>query len=436
MSKLPNRFYSGWLVHAGLFFCAAVVVGTSSYTFGLFVLPVTEEFGISRANINNGFIALLLGVALMSPLVGRLLDRFSARLVILSGGISYACGLVSLTLIESKLLMLLIILLPMAYGYASCGTLAVNTVIVRWFKRRRGTALGIMAVSTSAGGFFFAPFTAAMLENFGWRGALLINGSITLCAVALMTLLVVRNFPKGTEPGYNLEFNVADTSSADHAAEAEKEKEREKEERQQTWTYGELFGNRNFWCLTLAIGLMLGSDQAMVTANIPYFQGLGIDVQAAAFIVSCMTMSAICGKLLIGYLADKVDLRYIFYGVALAHIALQCVYLAQPGYWLLLTLATLFGIAIGGVFPVWSTMLAWIFGTRNYGTVMGAMTIVTKGMAIVAIRIIGEIYDSTGSYVPGFIVFMGAMALSIVLVAMIKPEGPQPEPELETAPAT
>jgi MFS family permease len=136
--------------------------------------------------------------------------------------------------------------------------------------------------------------------------------------------------------------------------------------------------------------------------------------------VSCMTASAMCGKLLVGYLADKVDLRYVFGGVALAHVALQLVYISAPGYWTLLFLATLFGIAIGGVFPVWSTMLAWLFGTKNFGAVMGVMTIVTKGMAVIAVRFIGEVRDMTGSYIPGFITFSIAMILSMFLVAMLK----------------
>lgn len=134
-----------------------------------------------------------------------------------------------------------------------------------------------------------------------------------------------------------------------------------------------------------------------------------------------MTASAICGKLLIGYLADKVDLRYLFYAVALAHVALQLVYVAQPGYWTLLLFATLFGIAIGGVFPLWSTMLAWVFGTRNYGTVMGLMTIATKLLAIVGVRAIGEVYDVTGSYVPGFLAFIAAMIISALLAALVRP---------------
>jgi sugar phosphate permease len=421
--KLSTTFYPGWWVHAGLFFCAAVIVGSSAYTFGLFVVPVTEELAISRGTMNNGYIAMLLGTALISPFVGRLLDRFSARIVILSGAITYAAGLVCVSLVESPLVMLIIMLIPVAYGYAACGTLAVNTVIVRWFKRRRGAALGIMAVSTSAGGFVFAPLTAMLIANLGWRTALLINAVIAVIAVFLMTVLIIRNVPRGTELGYEEEFNAADKEQRTEASKNGIEKgSKNASKSDQIWTYAELLRNRSFWLLTLAIGLMLGSDQAMITAKVPYFMDIGIDMQSAAFIVSCMTASAICGKLLVGYLADKVDLRYVFSGVALCHVALQLVYIAAPGYWTLLIFSTLFGIAIGGVFPVWSTMLAWTFGTKNYGTVMGAMTIATKGMAVVAVRFIGEVHDETGSYVPGFAAFSVAVIISMLLVAMLKPQ--------------
>jgi len=410
-----TRLYRGWWVHAGLFLCAALVVGSSSYTFGLFVVPVTDELGMSRATIGNGYIALLLGVALLSPLVGRLLDKVSARLVILSGGLTYSGGLLGLSLTHSNWLMLLLIFVPVAYGYTACGTLAINTVIVRWFRRRRGMALGIMAVSTSTGGFLMAPFTATMIENFDWRNALLINSVIVLAAIILMTLLLVRNRPLGTEPGFDLEFqNAADTSSGT-AGTAGNTRNDEK-----NWTYRELVSNRNFWLLTLAIGLMLFCDQAMVTAQVPYFQDIGIDLPAAALIISCMTASAICGKLFVGYLADRIDLRFVFIGIALVHIALQVLYILQPSYWVLLLFATLFGIAIGGVFPAWSTLLAWLFGTENYGTVMGLMTIITKGMAIVGVRMVGEVYDATGSYIPAFYVFIGAAALSVLLALFLR----------------
>lgn len=417
MSDLPKSLYRGWIVHAGLFICAALVVGSSSYTFGLFVVPVTDDLGMSRATISNGYVALLLGVAILSPVVGRLLDKLSARLVILSGGLAYSGGLFALTITNSNLMLLIIIFLPIAYGYTACGTLAVNTVIVRWFRRRRGAALGVMAVSTSTGGFLMAPFTATMIENFDWRNALLINSVIVLAAVTLMTLLVVRNRPLGSESGYQKEFSELPENSTDA--------EQKSGIDDKNWTYRELMVNRNFWLLTLAIGLMLFCDQAMVTAQVPYFQDMGIDLQSAAFIISCMTASAICGKLLVGYLADKVDLRFVFMGVALIHIALQILYILQPSYWVLLIFATLFGVAIGGVFPAWSTMLAWLFGTKNYGTVLGVMTIITKGMAIIGVRMVGEIYDLAGSYIPAFYVFIGAAALAILLGWFLQPPSQQ-----------
>jgi sugar phosphate permease len=413
VTDVAQKLYRGWWVHAGLFICAALVVGSSSYTFGLFVVPVTDELGMSRATISNGYIALLLGVALMSPMVGRLLDKVSARLVIFSGGMTYSAGLLALTLTQANWLLLLIIFIPVAYGYTACGTLAVNTVIVRWFQRRRGTALGIMAVSTSTGGFLMAPFTATMIENFDWRNALLINSMIVLFAITLMTLLLVRNRPLGSEAGYDKEFRTSpedSSSTGQNAANDEKD-----------WTYRELVTNRNFWLLTLAIGLMLFCDQAMVTAQVPYFQDIGIELSAAALIISCMTASAICGKLLVGYLADRVDLRFVFITIAVVHIALQVLYILQPSYWVLLFFATLFGVAIGGVFPAWSTLLAWLFGTENYGTVLGLMTIITKGMAIIGVRMVGEIYDAAGSYIPAFYVFIGAAAVSVLLALFLQP---------------
>lgn len=413
MRAIVQNFYPGWLVHVGLFICAGLVVGTSTYTFGLYVIPVTQELGMSRADFSNGFICLLLGVALMSPVAGRLLDKLSARLLILAGSFMYAIGLTGLTMTDSGLLMMLLILVPISFGYTTCGVLAVNTVVVRWFKRRRGTALGIMAVSTSAGAFVMVPVTAFMIENFSWRTAMMTNGAITLGIVALMVLLFVRNFPKGSERGYADEF-------ADH--ESDNAQQQTSTATANPWTYKELLCNRNFWLFTLAIGLLLASDQSMVTAQVPYFVDIGIKLESAALIVSCMTASAICGKLLVGYLADKVDLRLVFYAVALIHIALQLVYLAAPGFWTLLCLATVLGVAIGGVYPVWSTMLAWLFGTHNFGTVMGLMTIVVKGISVVAVRFVGEVYDATGTYVPAFVVFMVTVVIAMVLVALLRPE--------------
>jgi MFS family permease len=130
----------------------------------------------------------------------------------------------------------------------------------------------------------------------------------------------------------------------------------------------------------------------------------------------------------VGYLADKVDLRFVFFAVAIAHSALLLLYVMEPSYWLLLGLATVFGIGIGGVFPVWTTLIAWLFGSKSYGTIMGLMTIPMKVVSVVTVRMVGEIHDRTGSYSAAFLIFAGATVVAMILVSMIRP--PQREKPL------
>lgn len=160
----------------------------------------------------------------------------------------------------------------------------------------------------------------------------------------------------------------------------------------------------------------------MITTKVPYMRDIGIDLSAAALVVSFMTVSAICGKLMVGFLADKLNLKYVFHLVALAHIAVLAVYLMAPPYWMLLALITLFGVGIGGVFPVWTTCVAWLFGSSSYGTIMGLMTVILKLLSIIAVRFIGEVYDATGSYVMAFFILMGAVAAAMVLISLLRPQ--------------
>lgn len=414
-----GRLYQGWKVHIGAFICTMIASGCTSYIFGLFVIPVTADLQISRSSVNNGFIALLLGAGILSPIVGRLLDRVSARLVIASGALSFGFGMMLISAVEDPRLMLLCIFLPISYGIAACGTLAGNTVVVRWFERRRGKALGAFAVATSAGGALFTPLTAFMIEQFGWRDALLVIGCIAIVAVSSMALWFIRNHPRGDEPGYFDEFAMTVSNRDVNVAQ-------EAEDRPES--YAALLKNRQFWLLTLGIGLLYGSDQAMITANVPYFQDIGIDLSAAALIASCMTVSAIAGKLLVGHLADKVDLRHVFNLVAIAHLAILAIYLMTPPYWFLLITATLFGVGIGGVFPVWATLLAALFGAKNYGMVMGLMTILLKVISILCVRLIGLIHDSTGSYAPAFLLFGSAVIIAMLAVALLPPQRSQARP--------
>lgn len=414
LSRLTTT-YPGWRVMTGGFISAALAIGFTTYIFGMFVVPVSEEFGISRANANNGMIMFLLSMALVAPFTGQLLDRFSARKIMAIGALCFGGALMAASQAQSLWLMLALIGLPLTFGAAACGVLGANTVVVRWFQRRRGRALGILALCTSVGGFFAQPLAALLIDAFGWRHALFLLGLIATTLILLANLLLIRNRPTTREAGYDAEFTVAPAidQQAGPSAEAPLPAGR-------IWTNRELLRNRNFWLMSLGIGLLFGIDQAVLVSQVPYFMDIGFDLQTTALLVSVKTISAIGGKLIVGYLADKVDLRLLFAYVASCSALLMGVYILQPSFIILLSCVALLGVAVGGVFPVWTTLMAWLFGARSYGTVMGLMMIIMQPFAVVALRFIGEVYDRTGSYVPAFAIFIGLVITAIVLIRLIR----------------
>src|SRR5699024_735440 len=108
----------------------------------------------------------------------------------------------------------------------------------------------------------------------------------------------------------------------------------------------------------------------------------------------------------------------------------------------LLSCVALLGVAVGGVFPVWTTLMAWLFGARSYGTVMGLMMIIMQPFAVMALRFIGEVYDRSGSYIPAFGIFIGLVITAIVLIRLIRLDDhtaaagaeASPSPRAEAAP--
>ncbi len=426
-----RSIYPGWGVLSGSFVCSAMALGFTMYIFGLFVVPVSEEFGLSRANANNGMIALQLGSTFMAPLVGRLMDRFSARHIMMIGGVSFGGALIVASQTHSLWIMLFVLTVPLTFGYASCGVLGANTVVVGWFKNRRGRALGTLALSTSVGGIISQPITAVLIESFGWRTALLQVGCFAMVTFLLVAVFVIRNRPSGNEQGYDAEFADSTDTARSSAEDADDAADKEEQQYGRLWTFGQLFRNRNFWLLSIGIGLLQASDQALLASQVPHFLDLGFDIGTAALLASVKTFSAIGGKIIVGYLADKVDLRWLFFYVAASNIGILSIYMIDPSFITLLCAVSLLGVAVGGAFPVWTTLISWLFGARSFGTVMGVMMVLTNPLAIVFLRVIGSVHDKYDSYVPAFGGFIVMVIIAVILISMLKPENSVPKAKKE-----
>ncbi len=398
-------FYPGWLVLAGCFLSAMLVIGGSIYIYQLLVIPVTEEFGITRGEASNGFIAMLIGIAFWSPILGRLYDRFSVKWLMPAGGIAYALGFVTISQTASPVIVLIAIALCLGPAMVLAGGLAANTITTRWFERRRGRALGIASVASSAGGFVMVPAVATLIENFGWRDALFVMGVTVGIIIILTGFLVARDRP-------------ADNQLKEFGEQTGQSETQDMSGHQ--WSFLNLLTNRNFWLVTLGIGLLLASDQAILTAQYPFMVDIGFSAAQAASVVTAMTGSAIVGKLIVGYLAERLDIRWLYVLVALFHALLLGVFLVQPSYMAMLIFASIFGAAVGGIYPVWSVLCSQVFGARSFGIAFGATALFTQVMAMFFVGFINNSFDQYGSYSTAFSVFLGAVAIGVVAIVAVR----------------
>ena len=399
--------YAGWWNLAAGFVCSVLVVGSTIYSFGLYVTPVSESFGLSRAQANVGMMIFAVSIAVWSPLVGSLLDRIPAQAILCAGGVLLGAGLCSIANTASLRWVCFAIAVPLALGMTCAGPLAASTVVARWFRRRRGRAMGLVAVSTAAGGFVMTQVGAYLILHYGWRAALNatgIGGALVVCCIAL---LLIRSRP--SEEDLRAGGEVGEAGDPELVAGGGRE-----------WSTRQLLLTPNFWFIAFGAGLLLASDQALLISKIPYLLDIGIELQAASFLVACQSASSMAGKVGVGFAADRIDLRKLFAVVAGCHLFLLAALIMKPDYFTLLVVFSCVGIAVGGVHPILTTLIAAAFGSRAYGSVYGRMNLVMQPISLLALYFIGAVYDRTGVYDVAFWTFGGLIFVGIALISAVQ----------------
>lgn len=393
--KIAGRSYK-WIILGVVFLAQMLAIGSTSFGFGLFVKPITSEFGVARSTVNLGIMLLVVGMAVASPFIGRALDRFPARWIMLAGALLFGAG--ALIAAQAKALWVLAaaLFLPLAFGSAMLGPLPGSTLVARWFDENRGRALGIAAISMSVGGMVMVPAMAYLIEEWGWRRAVEATGLVVAGVVALLAVVAVR---ERARPDASVSAATAIPSA--------------------TWTTATLLRTRDFWLLVLAVGLMLAISQGLLSSLVAYGTDRGFSAAQAAALVTAVSASSIAGKLVIGYLADLVDKRLLLALVALLAEVFLALLLWAPSYPVLISGCFAAGAAIGGTSPVWTSLISSRFGVASFGTVMGLMVPVQMPLLLGAIFLIGNSYDRTGSYQEAFLIYIGLGLVALMAALTI-----------------
>ena len=384
--------YYGWIMVAICMFTLMLMVGTTMSAFGLYVLPVSEDFGLSRATMNTGLILMNAGAAVAALLVGRLLDRYSARLIMGVSGLILAVSLIALGLSDDIWLSAAMISFPVGFAMSGIGTLTGPALVARWFTVHRGKAMALTMIGMSLGSILIVPPVALLIEALGWRMSLVTLGCVVGVLIsALMPLVRNAPGPDDQEPG--TVAPVAGPAAGDASL--------------PPLATRQLLAQPRFWAILGGVALPMAVFQGILVSLVPMGLAIGLSTTVAASLISVIGMAGITGKLIVTWASDRFE-RPVLLAVLFTLIAASSSGLLFAGtYPLLLGCCVLLGLGTGGTMPVYLALLADQFGTRSFGTANGNITF---GMAIAgacAVRYSGEVFDRTQSYDVMFYSFIG-----------------------------
>ena len=388
--------YYGWRLVAIAAFVYMLTMGTTYSALGLFVIPVSEEFDLSRADMNSALILLNLGSAVMSPFIGRMLDRYSLRAIMTISVLLFGISFTVLGLSHSIMLDAVILALPLAAAIPGAGTLTMSVLLARWFTVQRGRAMVLAAMGLSVGSILVTPAVGWLLEQEGWRTTLLtIGGSSTAILLVLSLFVRERPGPDDIEVKGDRAAAMAGASVLPQAS-------------TKPLSLGEIFRMPNFWTICLSSSLAMGISQALSITFVPLGMDHGLSVMEATSLMSITGASAIVGMLALSAVADKVERTLLLAGFYVLGALLNVALLLSDGYIMLAGCAVILGVAAGAMSPMFYALVADQFGIASFGTVRGLMAPFLALIGAFLVRFAGEIYDRMGNYDLLFTIFIFA----------------------------
>ena len=209
-----RSIYYGWWVVSGALAATAVFGGLYTWSLGLYFSPVETAFGWTRTEVSLGVSITLLAAGAASPFVGRLTDRRGPRLVVLVGALLGAGGLALLST-ASTLWHWYLYSGLMGLSVAMAFFIGLQALAASWFERRRGTALGLLGLGVSLGGFVLVPVVRLMIDTLGWEGSLQLSAGLVLALYLPLSFFVFRDAPARRADGSHPDTYTVPAGHAD-----------------------------------------------------------------------------------------------------------------------------------------------------------------------------------------------------------------------------
>lgn len=378
--------------------------GIAFSSFGLFVDPLESQFAWTRAEVTLGFSVSMLVSGLMAPLIGRAIERFGTRPVLLIGAPLTAASYLLLSTTGS---------LWQWYAFLAINSVVRQAIfyipfqvlIARWFRRRRATAVAILGAGLWLGSVVMVPVMQVVIDAAQWDGAFVFAGILIAALFIPLGLFVIRDEP----PPDAAELQPAPGEQTSGGSEATG-----------SLTLRQALHTPMFWILTFAMMSFFFGVVGWMVHAVPYYESVGLSSGWAAGLVALTSAGAIVALLLYGRFADRVvrvERPAVVFTAVLA--ASMIVLLVSGGSTLGIGIFILFfiiGFAGGPLLE--PLLLTRAFGIGSFATILGAMFMLETTGLLVSPAVAGAIFDATDSYDWALVMFAISAGVSMALFAI------------------
>jgi MFS family permease len=384
------KLFYGWVI-VGIGMVITCIGMGSMMSLGVYLQPISQDMGWTRTGISFTAVLAFLAMGFGSFLWGTLSDRFGTRLVVLAGGVILGAGLIgaslAATLLQFQLLFGLLVGLAAGSFYTP-----LTASVTRWFTTNRSLAVALVSAGMGVGSLLIAPLSRWIITNYDWRSAMLTVGGLAL-VVIIPAALFVRQPPAGEVIG-----TIADRGAGGR-----------------DYTIGEVIRTPQFAAISLTFFCCCAAHSGPIFHMISYAVDCGISSMTAATVFGTTGLASLSGRIVCGLIADRVGAKQtLVTGLAIQALAVS-LYVVTKGAVGLYALAAMFGLAFGGVMPLYAILVREYFGAKVMGAAFGAAAMIsTLGMAL-GPWAGGWLFDTFGSY---FWMYIGSFGIGLGAVAI------------------
>ncbi len=408
--KIIKKNYH-WIIAAVILLELGIYLGIHNNITSLYIIPVTEELGITRGSASLAYSARNLFSFVSTLFSGIFFTKFGYRklapvaLLIIAG----AYGLLG----SSQTLMTMLLacsIMGLVDGF--CGISSASRMVNTWFHTHQGLVLGLVTAATGFGGSLFSIIMSHRIEAVGWRGGYYLS-AILIAVTSVVLFLVVRNRPGN--------MGLLPYGSGNHHG-----KKPKKETRDHWYGYEpkDVLRKPTFYLTVAVVFLSASCVYAAFQVIVPHFQDCGMTASQAASIQSILLLGLAGSKLVCGLLSDHIGIKSTTVLCLICTIVGLIMLTCISGFAIAVIAAIIFsfGLVIVSVpIPLLSSAL---FGYHPQGSVMGILMAMPYAASMATMPIVNSIYDRIGSYNPIFLVVavLGAGTLGLTVLLFILAE--------------